>query len=100
MVGCGGQETSFKSPALKAMPAQVLDSAYSYESFGSWSITPAQGDHASCCTRWEGPRRHSAAVENKEAAARMYEPLWRRTVASGEFDAELQSEIIRTLSSL
>jgi hypothetical protein len=28
------------------------------------------------------------------------EPLWRRTIASSEFDTELQSEIVRTLSSL
>jgi hypothetical protein len=80
--------------ALKAVPAQILDSAYSYESFGSWSIT----------LRCKGiTLRAVHDGRDREVTlqrSRTRKPPWRRTIASSEFDTELQSELVRTLTSL
>jgi hypothetical protein len=87
--------------ALKAVPAQILDSAYSYESFGSWSITlRCKGitvramhdgrDREVTLQRWR----------TRKPPHEWEEPLWRRPLASGELDTQLQSEIVRTLDSL
>lgn len=87
--------------ALKAVPAQVLDSAYSYESFGSWSIT-LRCKGITLRAVHDGRDRDFTLQRSRtrKPPHEWDEPLWQRTVASGEFDAELQSEIIRTLSNL
>jgi hypothetical protein len=87
--------------ALKAVPAQILDSVYSYESFGSWSITLR-------CKRITVRAMHEGKggeVSLQRSRVRKpphdwEEPLWRWPLTSGQLDAELQSEIVRTLNSL
>jgi hypothetical protein len=87
--------------ALKAVPAQILDSACSYESFGSWSITlrckgitvPAMHDGRDREVTLQRSRTRKPPHEWEE-------PLWRRPLASGGLDTQLQSEIVRTLDSL
>jgi hypothetical protein len=87
--------------ALKAVPAQILDSAYSYESFGSWSIT-LRCKGITLRAVHDG-RDREVTLQQSRTRKRPHEwdePLWRRTIASSEFDTELQLEIVRTLSSL
>src|SRR5262249_22590811 len=87
--------------ALKPIPAQVLDSAYSYENFGSWSITVrCQG--ITFRAVYDG-RDYEVSLQRSRTRKPPYEweePLWRRRLGSGELDTELQSEIVSTLSGL
>jgi hypothetical protein len=87
--------------ALKAVPAQILDSAYSYESFGSWSIT-LRCKGITLRAVHDGRDREVTLQRSRtrKPPHEWDEPLWRRTIASSEFDTELQSELVRTLTSL
>ena len=87
--------------ALKAIAAQVLDSEYSYESFGSWSIT-LRCKGITLRVVHDGRDREVTLQRSRtrKPPHEWEEPLWRRTIVSGEFDGELQSEIVRTLSTL
>jgi hypothetical protein len=87
--------------ALKAVPAQILNSAYSYESFGSWSIT-LRCKGITVRAIHDG-RDREVSLQRSRARTPLHEweePLWRRPLTSGELDTELQSEIVRTLNSL
>jgi hypothetical protein len=87
--------------ALKAVPAQILDSAYSYESFGSWSIT-LRCKGITLRAVHDGRDREVSLQRSRtrKPPHEWEEPLWRRPLDSGELDTELQSEIVRTLDGL
>ena len=87
--------------ALKAIPAQVLDCAYSYESFGSWSIT-LRCKGITVRAIHDGREREVSLqrARTRKPPHEWDEPLWRRLLPSGELEVELQSEIVRTLHSL
>ena len=87
--------------ALKVIPAQVLDSDYSYETFGGWSIT-LRCKGITLRAVYDGKGREVTLLRSRtrKPPHDWGEPLWRRTAASGEFDTEIQSDIVRTLSSL
>ena len=87
--------------ALKAVPAQIPDSAYSYESFGSWSIT-LRCKGITVRAVHDGREREVSLQRSRtrKPPHEWEEPLWRRPLPSGELEVELQSEIVRTLTSL
>jgi hypothetical protein len=87
--------------ALKTLPAQVLDSTYSYESFGSWSIT-LRCKGITLRAVHDGRDREVSLQRSRtrKPPHEWEEPLWRRPLDSGELDTELQSEIVRTLDGL
>lgn len=87
--------------ALKAVPAQVLDSAYSYESFGSWSLT-LRCKGITLRVVYDG-RDREVSLQRSRARNPPHEwgePSWQKPLASGELDTQLLSEIVRTLDSL
>src|SRR5262249_46833252 len=87
--------------ALKAIPAQVLDSGYSYESFGSWSITVrCQGITFRAVHDGRDRQVSLQRSRTRHPPYKWEDPLWRRPLASGELDTELQLEIVRTLGGL
>jgi hypothetical protein len=87
--------------AAKAIPAQVLDSHYSYESFGSWAIT-LQCKGTTVRVVCDGKEREVSLRRSRAGKApdEWDEASWRRPLPSGQLDAELQAEIVRTLNSL
>jgi hypothetical protein len=87
--------------ALKAVPAQVLEVRYDYGSFGSWVIV-LRCKGITLRAIFDG-KEFEASLQRSSQRKHPHEwqePLWRKRHASSEIDAELQSEIIRTLHGL
>ncbi len=87
--------------AAKAIPAQVLESDYSCESFGSWSIT-LRCRGTTVRVVYDG-KEHEVSMQRSRTRKAPHEwdgALWRRPLPSRQVDTELQAEIVRTLNSL
>jgi hypothetical protein len=87
--------------ALKAIPAQVIESVYSYESCGSWSITlRCRGVTVRAVHDGRDREVSLQRSRTRKPPHEWDEPVWRRPLPAGELDAALQAEIVRALGGL
>jgi hypothetical protein len=79
--------------ALKALPAQVLDHSYSYESFGSWTTTLRLGGHP-LRLLFDGKEREYRLEESTaRRAPYSWNMVWR--AAASEVDHQCIIEAVR-----
>jgi hypothetical protein len=87
--------------SLKAVPALVLDSSYSYEAFGSWSITfRCKGVTARVVYDGKEQEVSFEHSRTRKAPHEWDEVVWRRAHPSGDLDAALRADIIHTVDYL